>query len=703
MKKVLILFAGLSLLASCAQNIEPVDKEKEKPKESTTEFTIQTKANLTRAIAGGETMPTDNFIRLMPYFRSDIKTVDYDDYNSIRPFGYDFDKKVWRGIALADGKTKGILDELQKGVFTFNPLYWPGGDRVRMDYVACSYFNILDVLLGSAHYFGDRYDIREMIAKFQEEHQDIIDFLMAVYPKQVNLNRMDVEYQNLVLNLASAAMILSFEEPVIHPYSVAVVLALSIITDTPTGLGIDCPIEISFSDILVLADIAVEMIMGGGDKPEIPEKFKELFAKNGQPVMDFCNNYVAAYNKLTDGDVKGLEDLTKAHSEGRGKKLDGILNADETKAINDGYWLFMHNLPIVGRYIQDDIMYAYDRNLQNNTQGTIQAKFNHAKAWVKVVVNNMTGKDLFVSGIRFEDVKLGGKLVIDNSKSAFEAYWDFSNYHPAIPFIPEEEDTEYGLEFEPYNPVNIDIVSGANVAAAGFKAGTKATKSKEQKKSVSPEIEKMLLSTGIIPDTYLVPAGCYGPALAIEKSTYQPDVQEIHSGSGSAVVEEHAVPVGEDPAATSPCVSLSFLRGDYPFRTEVADNLSGAMFPSQEPGMISLAYYCWDDTPNVGKDTPASGISRWKYDMAEASKYLYGQVRAKDVQQVTLNLPRQYWDMGKVYIYVINIGNNEITINPYVTEWKDYEENPIVGPEETAPHSGDPTETLGEGDTEGWF
>ncbi|MCQ2155035.1 MAG: hypothetical protein MJY55_04380 [Bacteroidales bacterium] len=684
MKKILILLAGLSLLASCAQNLEPTDKGKEKnPGTGTTtdqELTLNTRANLTKAIAEGTEVPNDNFIGFMPNFQSDIAGVRYDEYNQIATFGYDDSRKLWRGIAVKKESAKSIANmvkslftDLQPIAYVTNPFYWPGGDRITMDYVAFSYFNMRDVLYNTA---VSRYNLGRVLSQVGP----YIDYVLAANPYKVNANRMNVWYQNQILNVLSYAMSIATEDSIVlSPYVLSVVLALGALTDDGITMpGSDQPVYITGRDVTDILDDLVPYLSSGEeiDSEKLLDYLKPLMNRLQMPI-EFIQDFAIAYDVL-NGDESKI-----------GEGEDQITEARLNEVVNDAYWLFFNNLHKVGKFIQDDLLYAYDRGLKNTTNGRVDATFNHAKAWVKVVVNNMTDNDLFVSGISFDKVRTDGTLVIDNSKSAFEAYWDFdaAEYHPDV------EPVEEGAEFEAYDPMTLQPSTSSDrkpwpgkkaiadaeaqkiaeekKAAEGEKAQEVIEKEKPSGwKGMLEEVGKLITGKkviGYIPDTYLVPAHCYGPALQI--TTSSPGEESSQSGEATKAASQ---------SQGHKRVAFTCLNGSMPFEVEVAKNLSGAMFPSQEPGTISLSYYSWESPkPSepveqehaviVGNES-GRNINK-VYPMDRLLDYLNQNQSSGHLNTVTLNLPRVKWEMGKVYIYVINIANNEITINSQLVPW----------------------------------
>lgn len=681
MKKILILLAGLSLLASCAQNIEAGDEGKtdpgKKPVQSTSELTLKTYANLTRAIAEGSEMPENNVIGLYPNFMQDGKSIDPFD-TTVTTFGYDETIKSWRGMAPVV-QTKGLLDLIIADCFTWSPLYWPGGDRITMDYTSFASSNLSGTLAQAVRIFickkmiemGASNDFIEQTLADVDPFIAIAENFLKAKPMPYNPNRLDVDYEFAVLNLMGMALLSNLDGPVLDPVMVDIILALCVVADVPTGLDVDDkPLTLADVDRLLNAIIN-----------EDEEGLMEYYMTNYPTTAAFIKDYIEAAKQLRTINLRDTKAVLGKQHYTRG------LPAELQKVVNHAYWLFLNQLPKVSKYVQDDLMYSYGRSLRNSNGGAIQAVFNHAKAWVKVVVNNQTHNDIFVSGIGFEDVNTGGTLVIDNSKSKFEAYWDFSNRKPYGPVEPEE--SEYGLGFEPYSPTTLN--------------GTKSMVAKSEKKGKSeeeikiPAEVKAMLSVGLIPDLYLVPSGCYGPALNIEGFKGE-DEEIVEPGivvdSVVADVVNNALPE-EIPYHTYYGLRSTYLSADQPFDPVVAANLGGAMFPAQEPGMINLQYFSWDKLPSTSKG---------KYTVQEIEMArTVGTLNRTSLQPhtVTLNLPRLTWEMGKAYIYVITIYDNEIIINPTVLDWEDAVK--IFAPEETGIRSKDPIEGFAQGSTDGWF
>ena len=662
MKKVLLLFAAAALLVSCTKNIDIVDEEGKdpgkNPSQSTTELTLQTIANPTRAIAEGTEVPKDNFIGFMPNFHSDIAGSNFDEYNRVVRFGYDRSINAWRGVA--EGvDVKGLIDDYQRRYFVINPFYWPGGDRVVMDYVSYSYNNILDVLLST---LKNGYGLD--VSMLGEAAYSYIDMVLAALPQKYNANRMDLWYQNKVLNVLGYALVASFlsnDSPILHPYSVAAVLVLSALIDEVETLGVDG--QINPADI----DEVIEFFMSD-HKGKTEEEILETPPFNKiKGAYEFIRDYYEAYQIITHKITFTDSDLTK----------DRL-----AEVVNQGYWFFMNNLSKVSKYIQDDLMYAYDKNLKNTSGGKIQAKYNHAKSWVKVVVNNLSAdKDILVSGIAFEDVKTGGSLVIDNSKTSFETYWDFDALQP-------RHDDPYGgdgtgggmMVFDPYKTTTLD---GEAVSTKAYtkkgQAGSGIKIRKDLEFLQEGALKALVMDTVFVPDVYLVPAGCYGPALSI---TGWEGISEASTDS-VAQAESGVGPVSAlTPAAGAYSLNFKFLSGESPFDMRVADNLGGAMFPAQEPGKLNIAYFSWEN----GRHSTGFGFNESEkdilYDMLELSKYFNDNSDKVVLHQATLNLPRKTWQMGKVYIYVISIADNEITIDACIEkDWEPEIVTPSYGPD----------------------
>lgn len=740
MKKALILISALSLLMSCAQNLDieggdPTDPGKN-PTGTKSELTISTMSNPTRAIIKDKKVPGDNFIGMLPRFFSETVESDYESYNQMMTFGYDAERSVWRGITRAPSPlmSKGLLDEVQDEVFVFNPFYWPGGDHVAMDYVAFSYYNLRETLLQALKYYGG--------LTLPSDVRAIADLVMDAYPMIYNENRVDVWYQNTVLNLLSYALTMSFQSPVLDPYVVVTVLALSAVYEIPTGFeeNGETPM-VTLADVKTLMPYLVEAIAKAREKEKEPvilnpaaEASAPASGGEGGEAADPAtqeeeeiSEEVKAVLMKFKGAASFVKDYVKATrviEKGLTLEDAGLTETAFRDAVNTAYYIFMKNLPLVSEKVQDDLLYSNGRSLKNSG-GPIQVTFNHAKAWVKVLVNNQTDNDIFISSLAFDKVKTGGALVMDNSKSGFEAYWDFSGNRPEKPEEePEEpEETEIGLTFESYESTTLDgtSVNVLNSQAPAANQATANTDGKMAKEASDNPLDRLnisqeakeelakLFTMGLIADTYLAPAGCYGPAEKIELTGV--------ADKDSEVAERRAKRMDGDEAVTEPSrLLLHCLSGSNPVDDKVvglAANLGGAMFPAQEPGTITLTYYPvlrdkkaiairqGDSAYAPGEEITHDGYVVRDFEMGSTISYLYDNLRESDLQTVTLNLPRQNWKMGKAYIYVITITNNEITINGVLE--KEWEEVVVTHPAETGLYSKDPTEEFEKGNTEGWF
>ena len=670
MKKALFIIASLALVASCAKTIEFNESKEDK----SSELTVKTIANPTRAIAESTVMPYNNVIGFLPYYHSDIMSSDYTKYNNFSPFAYDSERGAWRGISFGKGlETKAVLDDMLKDTYGFSPVYWPAGDRVYMDYVAYACTNFM-TLLGKA---VQRYSGGELS---EEEITELLSQVIYLQPKPIvkNPNRMDVDYNNIVLNLAGYILMENVKSPILRPTVLKVALALCILADVPTGFDI----EITSDDVMTL----ITCLINGEDPEELMKKLQN------SGIMQFLEDYETAYKMITEAGRHDEEILTREKGSRESMLTEELFN----EVVNHAYLIYMNGLPRVSKYIQDDLMYASDRNLKNNYGGSVQAVFNHSKAWVKVVVNNQTRNDIFVNGVVFNNVKNYGTLIIDNSKSEFEAYWDFSGFKPYVP-EPQPTPETVGAGFESYTQVDLESHTMVKSSAV--------MESKRASKFDFGELEEVfgeMTSMGLIPDEYFVPSGCYGPARNIQEvQGVSPSPQPIVD---SAIVEQ-VVPI----SISNNYLHFEFLKGSEDFDSEIARNLGGAMFPSQEPGTISVAYYTCNSS--ISKEEPVNmTINRpaetryFNADIPMGSflRHMSRGIIDDNLQVITLNLPRVYWQMGKVYIYVINISDNEVTINPIVKDWEPADENPIVGPVEYGYRS-EGTETFGEGSTEGWF
>ena len=315
-----------------------------------------------------------------------------------------------------------------------------------------------------------------------------------------------------------------------------------------------------------------------------------------------------------------------------------ILNTDETKEefldkyeaachaienneqpdldiVNRACWLNMNYSPALFKYLQDDLLYAYGRNVKNEDGGNIRAVFDHAKSWIKVIINNKTDYDLYVSNITFTDIKMAGNLTLDNSKAVFDVYWDFSEATPA-------------------------------------------TKRKAESRA------------GLIPDAFFVPSGCFGPAESVVRWSDNTGLRGLECTYARSDVDD-----GRE--------------------LELSQRLGGAMFPNQEPGVIDISYLMWPHSEEGFEKTEQSNIQH--IEMGQTLRYLKHGLAEENERHISLNLPRKYWKMGKVYIYLITISDNEITVDPTERNW-----DPVFGP------TGDPERQSGgtgryEFDNPSWF
>lgn len=328
-------------------------------------------------------------------------------------------------------------------------------------------------------------------------------------------------------------------------------------------------------------------------------------------LLDYCD--FKDIKILKDGETK--EDFLDEYDEA----CTAIENDEDTEAfkdiVNRVCWLNMNYSPALFKYLQDDLLYSYGRNIRNENGGAIKASFDHAKSWIKVIVNNKTDYDLYVSDIVFDGVRMAGNLILDNSKALFDVYWDLTE--------PES-----------------------------------ATK----KKSVH--------RAGLVPDAFFVPAGCFGPAESVGRWADE---------NGLCGLE------------------CEYVRSDVADGRELAlsGRLSGAMFPNQEPGVIEISYLMWPHSEEGFVENDRTDIQH--IEMGQTLRYLKNELTAENERRVSVNLPRTYWKMGKVYIYVINISENEITIDPTEEDW-----DPVIGP------TGDPEKQSGgtgryEFDNPSWF
>ena len=684
MRKVLILFAGLTLLVSCTKNIDIVDEGKEKnPGTGTTtnqELTLNTRANLTKAIAEDIQMPYGSVIGLYTNFYSDASTdggvegkmsrKEYDNYNQIRPFTYDFQRGVWRGASpveslselimsgtrpISEGSFEGsnLVDELFSNVYKTSPLYWPGVDRVYMDYTAYSSSNLVSVL--------GQLLVLKFIDELSLSESDIekLESMVVLNPMgadkwlrmnyaNASPNRMEVGYNFSIFNNLPQAMQKAFDGSYLRPEALAIIVGLCAITNTQTGFtDLDADLHLDNSSVQTIIReyisdgklnmTAIKALMGKTDVElvkYIQEKLKEL---NLNGILTFCMDYAKAYDqmkgKFTAGTGNGgTKDMI---SEIIGDDGEPLSDDELREVVNKAYCIFMNCVPKISRFLQDDLMYAYGRGLRNNGS-SIQVNFNHAKAWVKVVVNNRSQNDILVSAMGFENVKKQGTLIIDNSLSNFEAYWDYTN--PVYQQRPKMSET--GMGFESYEQTNLD----GTPDPTNYPQDNNVLAAKEGRIDPEKPIEKAS-AYGFIPDMYLVPRGCYGPAREV---------------SYKSLSELDKLPV----------VSFSYDESIDGNVQEIAKNLGGAMFPVQEPGQLTIAYYSW---PSDGGALKRKSAVSTEIDMCSKVQEVNKYITTDYLRTITLNLPRQMWQMGYVYIYVLNIKDNEITIDPYIDYWESQE------------------------------
>lgn len=682
MRKVLILFAGLTLLVSCTKNIDIVDEGKEKnPGTGTTtnqELTLNTRANLTKAIAEDSQMPYGSVIGLYTNFYSDASTdggfdgkkirKDYYDYNQIRPFTYDFQRGFWRGASpveslselimsgtrpISAGSFKGsnLVDELLSNVYKTSPLYWPGENHVYMDYTAYSSSNLVSVLgqLLVLKFIDELSLSEENIRKL--ESMVVLNPMGAGSGSLMNYanaspNRLEVGYNFSIFNNLPQAMKKAFDGSYLRPEALAIIVGLCAITNTSTefteldaNLNLDNPSVQSLIEEYIsdgkLNMTAIKALMNKENEELVSYIKEKLTALNLTNILTFCMDYAKAYDqmkgKFTAGTGNGgTKDMISKIIGDDGEPL----SEDKLReVVNKAYCIFMNCVPKISRFLQDDLMYAYGRGLRNDG-APIQVNFNHAKAWVKVVVNNRSQNDILVSAMGFENVKKQGTLIIDNSLSNFEAYWDYT--YPVYQQRPDK--APIGMGFNPYEQTNLD----GTPDRTNYPQDNNVLAAKEGRIDPEKPIEKAS-AYGFIPDMYLVPSGCYGPA----RDVFYKPLSELD---------------------TLPVVSFSYDESFNGEVQEIARNLGGAMFPVQEPGQLRIEYYSWP-SENGGAAQRKSAIST-EIDMCSKVQEVNKYITEDYLRSLTLNLPRQMWQMGYVYIYVLNINDNEITIDPYIDNWE---------------------------------
>lgn len=351
-------------------------------------------------------------------------------------------------------------------------------------------------------------------------------------------------------------------------------LKVKYVTDSPVSVDVEDPLP----------------------KVELVEKLLEYCEHNGINVYDsgedreaFLEKYEAARDTIEDNEE---------------------LSSESRDIVNRACWLKMNYYPALFKYLQDDLLYAYGRNVRNDNKGSIKVKFEHAKSWIKVIINNVTENDIYVSGLSFNEVNMGGNLVLDNSKSLFDVFWDFSE----IPTPTKKKSTR----------------------------------------------------SGVVPDAFFVPSGCYGPAWEVNKWPEAGSLQGLE---------------------------CKYLKSDIDDGTELglSGRLSGAMFPNQEPGVIEISYLAWPHSEEGFEEKGQSNVQH--IEMGQTLRYLKNGLTEENVRRISVSLPRKYWKMGKVYLYVITISEDEITIDPTEEDWDDPHIVPVE--EEPVTTQGDENEEYG--------
>lgn len=674
MKKTLFLIASLALLVSCAKTVE-IDSEKGGEVESSGEIMLSTSANLTKAIAEDSQMPYGSVIGLYTNFYSDASTdggfegmnIQKSQYNQIRPFTYDFQKKVWRGASpveslselimsgtrpISEGSFRGsnLVDELFSNVYKTSPLYWPGVDRVYMDYTAYSSSNLVSVL-GQLLVLKFMDELSLSDSKIRELESMVVlnpmgaGNLLKMAQINNNPNRMEVGYNFSIFNNLPQAMQKAFDGSYLRPEALATIVGLCAITNTQTGFtDLDADLHLDNSSVQTIIGeyisdgklnmTAIKDLMKKTDEELVSYIKEKLTALNLTNILKFCMDYVKAYDQMRGKFVEGTGNggTKDMISEIIGDDGEPLSEDKLREVVNKAYCIFMNCVPKISRFLQDDLMYAYGRGLRNDGS-SIQVNFNHAKAWVKVVVNNRSQNDILVAQMGFENVKKQGTLIIDNSLSNFEAYWDFNReVYQQRPYLPNT-----GMGFERYDQTNLD----GTPDPTNYPQDNNVLAAKEGRIDPEKPIEKAS-AYGFIPDMYLVPSGCYGPAREV--------IYNEPTESGDL-----------------PSLSLKFYNYGEDVRA-IAKNLGGAMFPVQEPGQLRIAYYSWP-SENGGAAQKKSASST-EIDMCSKVQEVNKYITTEYLRTLTLNLPREMWQMGYVYIYVLNINDNEITIDPVIDNWE---------------------------------
>ena len=293
------------------------------------------------------------------------------------------------------------------------------------------------------------------------------------------------------------------------------------------------------------------------------------------------------------------------------------------REINTAYYLYMKYYPEYCKYLQDDLLYSFGRNISKDN-GVIGANFKHAKAWVKIIVKNYTDHNIMFNGAFFVNTHANGSLHLDNSKQLPDAYWTFNEEDPGVIWT-------------------VDTLV--------------------RKRKAKEEMNEAGMCR--ITERFFVPAHCVGPFKPESLNLVQDEMADDSSRVCSYINCEY-YDIDKD--------------GDE-YLKELPFALSGSLFPAQEPGILRINYQVAERkvvSREYPKDKVYNGKSRGDgIDMTEAFRVQYYQPNTL----MSINLPRHTWQMGRQYIYVISITDNEVTVSPYTEPWDDEKEVIISEPD----------------------
>ena len=210
--------------------------------------------------------------------------------------------------------------------------------------------------------------------------------------------------------------------------------------------------------------------------------------------------------------------------------------------------------------------------------------------------------------------------------------------------VKNDTDQDIYVKGISFNNVNLDGTLTLDHSKSEFEAYWEYPEIDESESHVTPVPNKAASGAsrriGIIPDSFLIPAHSYGPFESI----------------GTALSDEKvtALEFKYLPSSTDENAAVSSL----------APKLAGAMFPSeQKPGALVISYVSYP-TSVFSQETTGEITHKIGTDNLKTLA-----LNTTTPSEVTLNLDRQFWLMGRKYIYVITISDDdEISITPNENE-----------------------------------